>query len=279
MNSKIEDIKNLVITKGVLEKMRAISRIVCEKGNYEWYGFLLNPWEKNDLVAYNVILAYNQRVSATSVEVDPVGVMNSKAEIKNMKCSAIGCCHSHHNMGAFHSGTDDHNLDKLVYGIARNREIVDYRAQADGIYPEGNSLRIVDKGKVAVINSSKPISCNLEPINIEKQKSLEGLSLTCFNSYRLLLKPEKGLTMSWEDNQKEINTSTSFAYSVVVSGLKTYAELAAIKSCNNCGDHLLAKVKVDVEVITPENDVKFSEKDLRKEISEKVSFSGGFWKK
>lgn len=127
--SETYDINELVITKNTLEKIRRYAALVCKEKNrnVECCGFLLNPKEKNDIVAYNAILACGQAVSSGSTEIGPDASCDSKMEIRNMGYSAVGCWHSHHSMGAWHSSTDDSNLEKLVRTIAGNREIIEGR--------------------------------------------------------------------------------------------------------------------------------------------------------
>src|SRR3989344_894660 len=155
-----EKINELTITKNTLKKIRDYSELVCKKGDFECSGFLLNPKDKKDHIVYNAMLAHGQEVSSASVEVCSIGLLESKAEIENLGYDAIGCWHSHHNMGAWHSSIDDANLEKLVSSIASNRETAEIRNLPEGYFlskKTNNELLIREEGIEIIIKSLKPI--------------------------------------------------------------------------------------------------------------------------
>lgn len=268
-------IKELTITKNTLKKIRDYSELVCEKGDIECYGFLLNPKSKKDSIVYNAILACGQRVSSCSATAGPIGLLESKAEIENLGYDAIGCWHSHHNMGAWHSGIDNSNLEKLVSTIACNRELTTKKELPNGYFTdiEKHALLIRENEVEIEIKASKPIS-----FSSQQDKYNAKLYYGYTRDKRLFLNFNNMATfldldehkISFRNTQKEKLTSLGFAYSLVVSKNKNYAEIALKDTCNICGHSGIIREPVEIKIIEPQEDIQFTEKELIDEIKRKV---------
>lgn len=270
-----ENIKNnLVITRKTLEKIRDYSRFVCEKRNIECYGFLLNPKDKKDHIVYNAILACDQIVSGVSAEIAAEGAFKSKAEIENLGYDAIGCWHSHHEIGAWHSSIDDSNLEKLVSLIAGNRELILEEREPLKRNFERNKLLIRENGTEIEIKSPTPISEYLTERKIINPEI--NYMHTKDNRFFLNI---NGKTISLALGEHELSfkhpkpeklRSVGYAYSLVVSMKKVYAEIALKDICSVCEHSHIEKKPVRVEIISPDSDISFTEEELKEEIKKKV---------
>jgi len=97
-------------------KIRAMS---SKMGAIEWLAYLVGELSEDQKDFYITdLLVPKQTVSSTSVEVD-----------EPLSAGILGTVHSHHNMGAFHSNTDDtyigeNHIITLVYGNAAEKPYV-----------------------------------------------------------------------------------------------------------------------------------------------------------
>ncbi|MDD5192122.1 MAG: Mov34/MPN/PAD-1 family protein [Candidatus Nanoarchaeia archaeon] len=278
INQNITDIEKLVITKNTLNKIKAYSKIVCEKGDIECYGFLLNPKSENNHIIYNAILACDQMVSGVEASIGPEGAFKSKAEIENLGYDAIGCWHSHHGMGAWHSGTDDRNLEKLVHSIAGNREIILIGNDPVKNEFERNRFLIREGGVELEIKSTKPFNTYTVERKIINPKI--NYMHTKDNKFyfniggKTIFMPLGEHTLTFKETEPQKLKSLGYAYSLVASEGKFYAEVALKEICTVCEKSHITKKPIKLEIIETEDDIKFSEEGIREEIRQKVKKPG-----
>jgi hypothetical protein len=110
------------ITCSLVEKPRIILNIrvqykiellMKEYTNQEWMGYLTGNISKNTLYAKDLVIPPHAEASGASAEAEPFHVPDN----------CLGVIHSHHGMGAFHSGTDKDYVDKnypVSITVARN---------------------------------------------------------------------------------------------------------------------------------------------------------------
>lgn len=282
-NQNIGEIERLWITKNTLNKIKAYSKIICEKGDIECYGFLLNPKAENNHLVYNAILACDQVVSGVEAVIGPEGAFKSKAEIENLGYDAIGCWHSHHVMGAWHSGTDNRNLEKLVSSIAGNREIILIGSDSVKNEFERNRFLIREEGIELEIKSIHPFSTytvERKVINPEVNYMHTKDNKFYLNiGGRTIFMPLGEHTLTFKKTEPQKLKSLGYAYSLVASDGTFYAEVALKEICSVCEKSQITKKPIRLETIETEKDIKFSEDELREEIRQKVrkqSFFGIF---
>jgi hypothetical protein len=274
----IEEVERLTITKKALEKIKAYSRIVCEKGNTECYGFLLNPKSERNHIAYNALLACDQVVSGVAADITPIGAFKSKAEIENLGYDAIGCWHSHHGMGAWHSGTDDNNLDKLIHSLAGNREILLVGNDPVKNELERNRFLIREGGIEVEVRSPRPFTGYVVDRRTEIPKF--HYMHTLDNKFYLNVEgktisfPLADHTLAFKKVEPQKLKTLGYTYSLVVSGKEIYAEVALKEICTVCERSHITKKQTKIEIKEIENDIKFTEDELREEIKQKVRRQG-----
>lgn len=120
-SSSLEKITNnytrIPVHDVVRKKMHAYARAA---GNNECYGFLLgSPKEAPGLVV-EALLAPNQEATGAHAGITGAVAAEAKAEIENRGYYALGFWHSHGNHTTFHSGTDDRNMERLIFSFAGN---------------------------------------------------------------------------------------------------------------------------------------------------------------
>ncbi len=274
----VKEVENLTITRNTLEKIKAYAKIVCEKGEIECYGFLLNPKSERSHIVYNAMLACDQLVSGASAAIDPQGAFKSKAEIENMGYDAIGCWHSHHGMGAWHSGTDDRNLEKLVHSLAGNREIILLGNDPIRDELERNRFFIRQGGIEVEVRSQHPFSGYVVDRRIEKPKfsymfGTDGKFYLNIGGKTISF-PLGDHTLAFKKTEPEKLKSLGYAYSLVVSHKDVYAEVAIKEICSVCEKSHIDKKQTKINVREIENDIRFTEDELREEIKQKVKRPG-----
>lgn len=274
INQPTAEIEKLAITQNTLNKIKAYSKIVCEKSERECYGFLLNKKSENNHIIYNAILACEQIVSGVHAEIGPSGAFKSKAEIENLGYDAIGCWHSHHSMGAWHSGTDNQNLEKLVHSIAGNREIILIGNDPVKNEFERNRFLIRESGIELEIKSAEPF--NMYTVERKVLPAKINYIHTKDNRFYLSLGgktisiPLGEHTLTFKKTEPQKLKSLGYAYSLVASGEKFYAEVALKEICSVCEKSHVTKKPVKIEIIKLEEDIEFSEDEIREEINQKV---------
>ncbi len=262
MEKQNANTNELVMTRNTFEKIKCYSKLICEKENLECYGFLLNLLEKNDLVAYNAILASGQVVGGASARLDPIGALETKAEIENMKCSAIGCWHSHNDMGAWHSGIDNINLEKLIASIACNREVSSTRKKPSGIFPEKNSILIRREDDEIEIRSANEIKFSSRSGSYNADCSYgytkDGKIFVNYNGRVIFIDESENHAIEYRKIEREKLFSVGFAYSSVFSGDNHYEELAIKETCNICMNSSVTKKQVKAKIIDVDSYIEFN---------------------
>lgn len=87
------------------QKWRELQYLMYDMGHLEYAAYLLGTLEPLEVQDYYIP---EQEVSGAAVE---IGSAEIPADVANR---IIGHLHSHHHMGAFHSGTDEHNMNYPV---------------------------------------------------------------------------------------------------------------------------------------------------------------------
>ena len=282
METQIKTKREIPITVNTRKKLLDYARLV---GKTECYGILLAPIDANDGIIYNAILAPSQKVSSASARIDENGAAQAKAEIENLGYKSIGFWHSHCEFEAFHSGTDDHNLDDLLLDFAGNTEkLTEKKREIKGYYIlheddnlhmylpfKDNSLEIKaksneDEEEVTIkklnkntkdafwYDSKKRV---LSVIQENKLLKVKGIGNPTFRLFKMK-----------NDKVKGIGT----AYSIVVNNRQgLYGEIAEAEWCYSCGGIETKKIKnVSIIPVNVKNDIQFSEKELLKEIGRKI---------
>jgi len=96
---------SLVEKKVVLLEYRVkkkIELLMAEYTNQEWFGYLTGSMEEDKILVEDLFIPPHKEVSGASCEIEPFYIPDN----------CVGVIHSHHTMGAFHSGTDSDHVDK-----------------------------------------------------------------------------------------------------------------------------------------------------------------------
>jgi len=278
IETNTKELEKLIITRNTLKKIQLYSNLVCKKGNFECYGFLLNPKKEKNNIVYNAILAHDQIVSGGHATVHPEGIFKSKAEIENLGYDMIGFWHSHHSMGAWHSTTDDNNLEKLASSIAGNREILlvkndpikrdfernKFLIREDGIQVEIKSPKALDNYLV----ERKVLNPEINYMHTKKNKfylNLGGKTISLDLGEH---------TLTFKQAKPEKLRSLGYAYSLVVSNKDVYAEVCFKEICAVCEHRRLEKKPIKLNVIEVPEDINYTETELKQEIKNKVRKQG-----
>lgn len=81
--------------------------------NQEWFAYLVGKHNKRGFFVEDIFVPEHSYVNGSSAEaVPPVYDKKTGAYTYPHPANCIGVIHSHHTMGAFHSGTDDAYVDK-----------------------------------------------------------------------------------------------------------------------------------------------------------------------
>lgn len=146
--------KELVINEDALRKVHTYAKLSCQEFGMgiECGGFLLAPKDKNDGVVYDADLIFNQKVTPTLVKAEPSDTYKTKEEYDTLNYKAIGCWHSHHNIGAWHSWIDNADLERFTLEIGTNLVIAENPRQ-DSLVDSQNTIHINKKtGKDFIVH-------------------------------------------------------------------------------------------------------------------------------
>ncbi|MBI4144126.1 Mov34/MPN/PAD-1 family protein [Candidatus Woesearchaeota archaeon] len=120
---KMNKPKSLRITEHAYRKAVLYAFKVCErfKSSTECIGLLTAPENNNDGIAKEVMLAYEQIVTADHAHITADGLARTMDEIDNKKLKCVGLWHSHGSaIEAHHSPIDDGELEKSAVYLASN---------------------------------------------------------------------------------------------------------------------------------------------------------------
>jgi hypothetical protein len=270
-----KDPTELVITEGALKKARAYSKAVCASSSIECYGYLLGLKNSQDMTVYNTILAMGQTASGGDAGVGSDAKLRSLEEISSMGYERIGFWHSHHSMGAWHSGVDDDNLKMLGNSITTRQKTIVPPIQL-GTMVDGNSVIIKAVDREIKIWPGQ----NLE-YTFSKVRSFPEI---CHGETKdrkyYVINDDKGTTLIrlGENYKITVNINNpprlfvkNYVYSLVLSGRDTYAELSIKTRCNVCASHDFVKKKVSVKEVKCDHDIRFTEEDILREVKERVN--------
>lgn len=111
-----------------------IEILMDEYPNQEWLGYLVGSVsEKKNVFVEDISIPPHENVSSVSAEAKPFNIPE--------KC--VGIIHSHHHMGAFHSGTDQTYVDKnflVSITVARGNQGLSFDAVNNQKTPCGKTV-------------------------------------------------------------------------------------------------------------------------------------------
>ena len=275
------DFSAVPIIGGILSKIKTYAKIA---GSSEIYGFLISPIDKEDGIVYDAILAKNQKVSAASASIDPTAAGVAKAEIENLGYKAIGFWHSHGGFGAWHSGTDDNNMNRLLRSFASNNERRFAKHYKNYRYIDADQGRIVyrtERFEIAVGLDKDDLSYESKLLGKDYLKLINGsedLVAVLTSDSKLLIKDGSSVIIARNPHVIEIRKPDlqevrliGVAYSIVVNSAgDSYAEMAVNKWCSLCErEEIDIKKRVNIKLIGSEVG-DFSEEGLEKDLEERV---------
>lgn len=262
----------LVITTNTLKKVRTYAKLICRDVELECYGYLLSRKGTPELIARDAILIPGQSVTDVAARIDGKAKMKALDEIAARGFERMGCWHSHHSMGAWHSGTDDRNIVLLANTIYAGEELKKSNPPS-GVFVDGNSLIARDGESEITIKSTEPLSYTVSTKRVNPDSSYGYLAdkhevfINLSSLGRTVYVPVKNPSIAHRQVEPVVLCSTNFAYSLVVSGDKTYAELAKKSRCNVCAHYDVKRSKVPLKIIDVDDDISFRESDLEKEVA------------
>jgi len=249
----------------------------------ECYGILLSPININDGIIYNAILAQNQKVGGSSAGINDNAASATKAEIENMGYKSIGFWHSHAEFGAWHSSTDDGNLENLLLDFAGNTETaieIEKKARGYNLYHNTSNLFFsLPLGNRSLEIKIKNRDCNFAVRKLSKD-TRNGIKYDSDKRILYVVNNGELLALMNIDNpnfrlvplRKEKIGETGTAYSIVVNHRgELYGEMAKTECCYSCGKIETKIIKnVSIKPVEVKKDIIFTEEELKEEIRRKV---------
>lgn len=243
LNAKIEaeekskfKFEYLNITEKALRKAQKYAQLVVEEfGPKECMGYLLTDADNDSGIVTDVLLAPNQEVTGTSVEIDGSAVIQAGKEARERGKRVIGWWHSHADFSPFHSSIDDKNTRIVLNQIQSSN----YESTVDEV--------VFDKLTTTVEDDRVIISSQERDLTLV----LRNKSATVPDILEVKLKRREYV---------------SYAYSLVVTAdsQKTYAEIALKRWCDQCSCEGTESYEVELNIIDGE------EEQMREEVKAKV---------
>jgi proteasome lid subunit RPN8/RPN11 len=226
------DSKTYKITKGAFNKAMTYAKAIGQLAGtgMECYGYLLKPVDSFDDIVTDIFLAPNQTNQAAYVRVSAEGVYQSSQEIEPRGLMMVGWWHSHGTFSTFHSGTDVRNFEIVLHSIAPRT-----------MYKNEKGQYTYDKDN--------------------KELMLKGIKV-------------KGLELK-DDAQIEVIRKVEqdpYAYSMVVNMYRSCYLEKITKSfvSKEVGFKLNPPIRPALEIVTIDNDVKYTISEIEDDITSKV---------
>lgn len=283
-----ENYTKIPINKSSMAKIKAYAQMAK---NTELYGFLLAPKESNDGIVRDILLARGQNVSGAGGHLGGAAVGQSKTEIENLGCKAIGFWHSHANFGVFHSPTDNKNMETLYLTLAANNQ--------EKKILEHKNIRYIDHeaGKLIYRIEGVEIALGLEKSEeLSEKRYLAKEHLILADGTELIAGITKDMRLFIRDLSVVIENGNldsievrrypgrqiqmvGAAYSIVTNNRgEEYGEIAVSNWCGVCQKEE-SKTYKDVKIDRVEDGISdiFSESQLAADIKERVNSGRGFF--
>jgi hypothetical protein len=284
-----EDFSSIPITGSCLEKIKNYAKLSKRR---EIYGFLLNPMDATDGIVRKTLIASQQEVSGSSVNLEAQAAAISKSEIENLGMKTIGFWHSHAGFGTFHSSTDDTNLDQLYRDIAQNNEERIITGRSNYRYLDQKKGRVIYRLgdlEVAIKLKDPEKSCerrilNQKAINFPKDSRLGLVDSSTLGLYLrdgdIILQLDNIQDFSVSRVESEDCVSLGLAYSLVVNeGGAEYGEIAKVKWCGKCEEssvQIYKKCKTKIIDDSQDPSEIFSLSELEEEIKGRTKKESNF---
>ena len=112
---------NIFLEPVVVDKIRLLME---EYKHAEWIGYLVGKENKDsgDIFVEDIVIPPHEEANGASCLAEPFHIP---------KKGCVGVIHSHHSMGAFHSGQDDHTVDRnfpISITVAKKSTNLEYDA-------------------------------------------------------------------------------------------------------------------------------------------------------
>ncbi|MFA6022659.1 MAG: Mov34/MPN/PAD-1 family protein [Candidatus Pacearchaeota archaeon] len=294
MESKLQKITEnftiIPISANCREKMKRYAKYA---NGSEVYGLLLSSKEENDGIVRNILLANNQVASGASAGIYGEAVGQAKAEIENMGYNSIGFWHSHGTFNAFHSSTDDGNLENLLLSFAGDNEEKTYTKNGNSrIVDHEKSRLIYDFGNYGICVTLKKNSLSYRSdyvgsdyLKIIGQPDIKPI-MVLTEDFRLLIKDNDSIItlkdpirIETEIPRKNDFKTIGVAYSIVVNrNGEEYAQLAHTNWCSMCEkDDIIINKNAKLKEVEVENDIEINEKEMISELKKRVKKWGFGW--
>lgn len=113
-------VKSPVVFIELLPRQK-IEALMGEYRSQEWLGYLVGRWQGKDIYVSDLAIPPHKSTSGAEAEAEPFHIPEN----------CVGFIHSHHGMGAFHSGQDQRCVDKnypVSLVVSRNNGDLVYSA-------------------------------------------------------------------------------------------------------------------------------------------------------
>ncbi|MGV8087386.1 MAG: Mov34/MPN/PAD-1 family protein [Candidatus Woesearchaeota archaeon] len=226
------------ITNGAFNKAMTYAKAIGQLAGtgMECYGYLLKPADSLDNVVTDIFLAPNQTNQSAYVRVSAEGVYQSSQEIEPKGLMIVGWWHSHGTFSTFHSGTDVRNFEIVLHSIAP---------------------RTMYKNEKAQYTYNKDT----------KELMITGVKL-------------KGIELP-DDAQLDVIRKVEqdpYAYSMVVNMRREYylEKISKKLISKEAGFKLFPPIRPTLELVTIDNDVKYTISEIEDDITGKVEIHNNY---
>lgn len=273
LEKNTENFSVIPICNNAFEKIKAYARLM---DGCECYGFLMSPLEKNDGIVYDAILASDQEVSSSHAKISGAAALNMKEEMNDIGYKPIGFWHSHANFSAFHSGTDDKNLESLLSSFVVNTQetdLIEDRTRI-GYFVDDSSIIVRQNGKEYVLKTeNNDLSFRVEKQNKPYSELVFGMTKDSeffLNTGKQTILLKQPANVEIRECRESAKTITGIGYSLVVNNKgERFAEIGKSYLCNSC-NHLENEVRTGKVKVVDDGKIVFSEQDLIADIEKRV---------